>query len=66
MLKPASAFVYVCQDVSTSDAGTCVGSPDGSEEGDGVFVREVQDVRAMTKMRNRDCFFNLCSLEILK
>ena len=63
MLKPASAFVYVCHEASTSEAGACVELPVGAAEGDCVFcANELHDARTITKSRDADRFLNLILL----
>jgi hypothetical protein len=57
MLKPASVFVYVFQEVSNSEEGACVALTAGAAEGDcGFCAKELHDASKSTKIRNMDRF----------
>src|SRR5689334_13932145 len=57
MLKPTSAFVYVFQGASASEADACVVLTLGVGEADWIFCAyELHDASTITKRRHRDRF----------
>lgn len=60
MLKPASAFLYVCQVASTAEEGAVVGLTPGVGDADcGFCASELHAVSTMTKIMNIDRFLTL-------